>query len=95
MRARGGTRTGFRALNFRHSPANIRNPAQSGTSTTRSEAQGVHIVHTLFLPTLHPVQGMSHRFSDAGRFGRLPFGGTWLSRNSTHEVGRACLRGPS
>jgi hypothetical protein len=51
MRARGGTRTGFQALNFRHSPENLRNPAQSGTSTTRSEAQGVHVVHTLFLPT--------------------------------------------
>ena len=47
--ARGGTRTGFQPLNSRHSPENLRNPAQSGNSTTRSEAQGVHIVHTLFL----------------------------------------------
>ena len=49
-RARGGTRTGFQPLNFRHSPANLANPAQSGTGTTRSEAQGVHIVHTLSFP---------------------------------------------
>jgi hypothetical protein len=28
-------------------PPNLRNPAQSGTGTTRSEGQGVHIVHTL------------------------------------------------
>jgi hypothetical protein len=27
-------------------PENLRNPAQSGTSSTRSEPQGVHIVHT-------------------------------------------------
>ncbi len=53
-RARGGTRTGFQPLNFRHSPANIANPGQSGTSTTQSEAQGVHIVHTPFLPTSPP-----------------------------------------
>jgi len=45
-RARGGTRTGFRPLSFRHSPASLRNSAESGNSTTRSEAQGVHIVHT-------------------------------------------------
>jgi hypothetical protein len=45
--ARGGTRTGFHPLNFRHSPENLRNPA-SGASTSRSEAQGVHIVHTRF-----------------------------------------------
>jgi hypothetical protein len=37
------------ALEFRRSPENLRNPPQSGTSTTRSEAQGVHIVHTLFI----------------------------------------------
>jgi hypothetical protein len=48
MRARVGTRTGFQPLNFRHSPANIANPGQSGTSTTQSEAQGVYIVHTPF-----------------------------------------------
>ncbi|MET3952521.1 hypothetical protein ABIB29_003384 [Arthrobacter sp. UYEF36] len=47
--ARGGTRTGFQPPNFRHSPENLANPAQSGTSTTRSEAQGVYIVHTHFL----------------------------------------------
>jgi hypothetical protein len=29
-------------------PENLRNPAQSGTSSTRSEPQGVHIVHTPF-----------------------------------------------
>jgi hypothetical protein len=46
--ARGGTRTGLQPLNFRHFPENLRNPAQSATSTARSEAQGVHIVHTLF-----------------------------------------------
>lgn len=39
--------THFQPLNFRHSPENLRNPAQSGACTTRSEAQGVHIVHTL------------------------------------------------
>ena len=52
--ARGGTRAGFQPLNFRHSPENLRNPAQSGTSTTRSEAQGVHNVHTLFLARFWP-----------------------------------------
>jgi hypothetical protein len=72
MRARGGTRTGRQPLKTRHSPENIPNPDQSDAGTTETEAQGVHIVHALFLPTLHPVQGMSRRFSDAGRFGRLP-----------------------
>jgi hypothetical protein len=43
--ARGGTRTGFQPLHTRHTPENLRTPAQSGTSNTRSEAQGVHIVH--------------------------------------------------
>ncbi|MCB5275903.1 hypothetical protein BJG92_03457 [Arthrobacter sp. SO5] len=45
--ARGGTRTGFQQLNFRRSPENIANPARFVTGTARSEAQGVHIVHTL------------------------------------------------
>jgi hypothetical protein len=49
--ARGGTRTAFQTLNFRYFPENLRNPAQSASGTTRSEAQGVHTVHTLFLPT--------------------------------------------
>lgn len=45
MRARGGTRTALQPLNIRHSPENLRNPARSGTSTTRSEG-------TLSLPAL-------------------------------------------
>jgi hypothetical protein len=47
--ARGGTRTGFQALQTPGSLGNMRNPAQSGRCTTRFETQGVHIVHTLFL----------------------------------------------
>ena len=66
--ARGGTRTGFQPLNIRHSPENLRNPAQSGTSTTRSEAQGVHIVHTLLLlPASAPQPGCL----DGGDYGSL------------------------
>ena len=49
MRARGGTRTGFLPLRIRRSPENLPHPAQSDAGTTESEAQGVHIVHTLFL----------------------------------------------
>jgi hypothetical protein len=67
--ARGGTRTGFHALTTRHSPNNIRNPVQSGTSTTRSEAQGVHNVHTSFLPALAPPIKLLKRTS--GRSSRV------------------------
>jgi hypothetical protein len=49
-RARGGTRTGFYPLQTLGTPENVANPAQSGRCTTRSEAQGVHIVHTPLLP---------------------------------------------
>ena len=56
--ARGGTRTGFQPLQTLNSPGNIANPAQSVASTTRSEAQGVHIVHTLILPILLPGPGV-------------------------------------
>jgi len=41
-RARGGARTGCQTLQIRHSPENFRNPAQSDTSSTRSEAQAGH-----------------------------------------------------
>ena len=64
--ARGGTRTGFQPLNFRRSPANIANPGQSGTSTTQSEAQGVHIVRTLFLAHFAaPTRCLSTRLGEA------------------------------
>lgn len=43
-----GLEPGSKPLKVRHSPEILANPAQSGTSTTRSEAQGVHIVHTPF-----------------------------------------------
>ena len=42
------TRTGFPPLQTLGSRGNMANPAESGTSTTRSDAQSVHIVHTLF-----------------------------------------------
>jgi hypothetical protein len=45
MRARGGTRTGFQALQTLGTCENVRNPAGSGPCMTRSEVQGVHIVH--------------------------------------------------
>ena len=45
--ARGGTRTGLQAAETLGSRRNKRNPGQSGTGTAQSEAQGVHIVHTL------------------------------------------------
>jgi hypothetical protein len=35
-------------LKIRHSFENIPNPTQSQAGTAESEAQGVHIVHTLF-----------------------------------------------
>ena len=47
--AQGRTRTGLQPLNIRQSPENLANPAQSDASTTRSEAPGLHIVHTLLL----------------------------------------------
>jgi hypothetical protein len=47
-RARGGTRTAFQPLQTLGTPENIRNPSQSGRCTAQSEAQGVHIVHTVF-----------------------------------------------
>lgn len=53
--ARGGTRTGLQPLNFRPSPENLRNPAQSGRHTTRSEAAGEHIVHTFSFPGSAPA----------------------------------------
>jgi hypothetical protein len=46
MRARGGTRTAFQPLQTLDSRGSMRNPVQSGTSTTRSAAQDVHNVHT-------------------------------------------------
>jgi hypothetical protein len=39
-------------LKIRHSPENLPNPAQSGTRTTESGAQGMHIVHTRFCELL-------------------------------------------
>jgi hypothetical protein len=45
-----GTRYRQSGPMIRGSSGNLRNPAQPGATTTRSEAQGVHIVHTLFLP---------------------------------------------
>jgi hypothetical protein len=36
-------------LKIRPSPENIPDPNQSDAGTTESEAQGVHIVHTLFI----------------------------------------------
>ena len=44
--ARGGTRTAFQPLQTLGTPENIPNPSQSGRCTARSEAQGVHNVHT-------------------------------------------------
>jgi hypothetical protein len=41
-------------LKNRPSPENIPNPAQSDAGTTESEAQGVHIVHTLFCAHSEP-----------------------------------------
>jgi hypothetical protein len=73
-------------LNIRHSPENLRNPAQSGTSTTRSKAQGVHIVHTLILARFrHP----NPQAQAAVRAGRLR-----LARGSA-LIGRADLRKPA
>lgn len=40
------------------SPGKMRNPAQSGTGTAQSEAQGVHIVHTLFCVPAAGPNGM-------------------------------------
>ena len=44
------------APRIRRSPANIANPAQSG-HTTRSETQGMHIVHTLYVAHFDPQPG--------------------------------------
>ena len=48
--ARGGTRTGFRALPTLGTPGNMRNSKQSQDSSTRSEAKTVDNVHTLICP---------------------------------------------
>ena len=50
-RARGGTRTGLQPLQTLGSPGNMRNPGQTGTSTTQSEAQSVDSNHT----HIHPL----------------------------------------
>ncbi len=39
---------------IRHSFENLPDPAQSDAGTTESEAQGVHIVHTLFCQYAEP-----------------------------------------
>ncbi|MDQ0213320.1 hypothetical protein J2S92_004024 [Arthrobacter bambusae] len=49
--ARGGTRTGFHALQTLGSPENMPSTARSGTGTAASNGQGVHIVHTRLVPT--------------------------------------------
>ncbi len=61
--ARGGTRTGFQALQTLDNPGNIPKPKQSGSSTTRSDTQGVHIVHTFFLAS--PTAARSAEMSAA------------------------------
>ena len=45
----------------------MRNPAQSGTSTTRSEAEGVHIVHPLFLARFGASSRAAETAARAGR----------------------------
>jgi hypothetical protein len=75
MRARGGTRTGLQPLQTLGSPENMRNSTQSATSTTRSKAESVHIVHTLFLSTSATPTGLLD-----GRTGRAGFRSNTMRR---------------
>jgi hypothetical protein len=58
MRARGGTRTAFQTAQTLGSRGNMRNPARSAPSTPQSEAERVHIVHTLFWSTSASPTGL-------------------------------------
>jgi hypothetical protein len=62
-----GLEPGSSPLNIRRSPEILRNPAQSGRHRTQSEAQGVHIVHTLSLPAFGAPDQAAYMAVRAGR----------------------------
>jgi hypothetical protein len=83
MRARGGTRTGLRALQTLGARGNMRNSTRSGGGTAESAAQGVHNVHTLFCPLRCPIPptrapGWAREFSNS-RLDGIDDEGCWLS----------------
>lgn len=63
MRARGGTRNVFQRLQTLGGRGNMRNPGQSGSSTSRSEAKSVDTVHT----SLCPFRNRCHAVKNALR----------------------------
>jgi hypothetical protein len=91
LRAQGGTRTTFRALQTLGTRENMRNPGQSEGTTRQYETKSVDIVHIISCP-LPPHQSDCRASKEARQFCRCRFELMAIDRPLIRTIGAAPVR---